>query len=441
MRAQFVIPVLVSILILGTLGLSQNAYAPPFNEVANLTASDAAVGDQFGTSVSISGDTAIVGVFGDDDAGSFSGSAYVFVRSGTTWTEQAKLTASDPATLDFFGFSVSISGDTAIVGASGSVFGSGPGFAYVFVRSGTTWTEQAKLTASDAAAGDFFGFSVSISGDTAIVGAHGNDDTGSNSGSAYVFVRSGTTWTEQAKLTASDAAAFDNFGFSVSISDDRAIVGARLDDDAGGNSGSAYIFDFDGTSWTQTKLTASDAAAGDQFGRSVSISGDRAIVGALLDDDAGGNSGSAYIFDFDGTSWTQTKLTASDAAAVDLFGIRVSILGDRAIVGAHFDDDAGGNSGSAYIFDFDGTSWTQTKLTASDAAAGDIFGRSVSISGDRVIVGAPFDDDAGTDSGSAYVFELNPRTNSCDALNKENNPEQEDNAQGKDKARENNLCN
>jgi len=406
MRAQVVIPVLVSILILGTLGLSQNAYAPPFNEVAKLTASDAAVGDQFGTSVSISGDTAIVGAQGNDDAGSFSGSAYVFVRSGTTWTEQAKLTASDPVTLDFFGFSVSISGDTAIVGASGSLFGSGPGFAYVFVRSGTTWTEQAKLTASDAAAGDFFGFSVSISGDTAIVGAHGNDDTGSRSGSAYVFVRSGTTWTEQAKLTASDPATLDDFGFSVSLSGDRAIVGARLDDDAGGNSGSVYIFDFDGTSWTQTKLTASDATAGDQFGRSVSISGDRAIVGALLDDDAGGNSGSAYIFDFDGTSWTQTKLTASDAAADDLFGIRVSISGDRAIVGAFFDDDAGGNSGSTYIFDFDGTSWTQTKLTASDATAGDIFGRSVSLSGDSAIVGAPLDDDAGSFSGSAYVFDL-----------------------------------
>jgi len=178
---KIIIPVLASILILGTLGLSQDAYAPPFDEVAKLTASDAAADDLFGRSVSISGDTAIVGAVFDDDAcptdpDCNSGSAYVFVKNGATWTRTAKLTASDAAADDFFGDSVSISGDTAIVGAPrDDDAGSFSGSAYVFVKNGATWTQQAKLTASDAAVNDFFGFSVSISGDTAIVGAFFDD--------------------------------------------------------------------------------------------------------------------------------------------------------------------------------------------------------------------------------------------------------------------------
>jgi len=448
-----------------------------WTQQTKLTASDAAADDRFGVSVSISGDTAIVGARGNDDAGTNSGSAYVFTRSGTTWTQQAKLTASDAAAGDFFGFSVSISGDTAIVGASvGDTIGFGS--AYVFVKPAGGWadstqtakltasdaaagdrfgfsvsisgetaivgapdddnvgfdsgsayvfeepiggwvdaTEDAKLTALDAAASDFFGVSVSISGDTAIVGARGNDDAGFQSGSAYVFVKPGTGWvdaTEDAKLTASDAATGDEFGNSVSISGDTAIVGARFDDDAClptinqfCNSGSAYVFTRSGTTWTQqAKLTASDAATGDQFGFSVSISGETAIVGADLDDDAGFDSGSAYVFTRSGTTWTeQAKFTASDAATGDQFGISVSISGDTAIVGAVFNDDAGSRSGSAYVFTRSGTTWTQQdKLTALDAAADDFFGISVSISGDTAIVGAVFNDDAGSASGSAYVF-------------------------------------
>ena len=190
------------------------------------------------------GDTAVVGAEGDDDNGAYSGSAYVFVRSGSVWTEEAKLTASDGAAVDYFGVSVSVSGDTAVVGAwSGDGIVADSGSAYVFVRSGTTWSEQAELTASDGAADDWFGFAVSVSGDTAVVGADYDDDNGMNSGSAYVFVRSGTTWTEQAKLTASDGAATDVFGRSVSVSGDAAVLGARLDDDNGTDSGSAYVFD------------------------------------------------------------------------------------------------------------------------------------------------------------------------------------------------------
>jgi hypothetical protein len=378
-----------------------------WSEQAKLTASDAAAGDQFGFSVSISGNTAIIGANLDDDAGSDSGSAYVFVRSWTTWIQHAKLTASDAASGDHFGSSVSISGETAIVGARwDDDAGSYSGSAYVFVRSWTIWIQQAKLTASDAAARDVFGFSVSISGDTAIVGAFGNNDAGSSSGSAYVFVRSGTTWSEQAKLIASDAAAGDQFGFSVAISRNTAIVGARLDDDAGSKSGSAYVFVRSGTTWIQhIKLTASDAAADDFFGFSVSISGDTAIIGAYGDDDAGSASGSAYIYEDIAPTRTEIKLTASDAVADDRFGSSVAISGDTAIVGAYWDDDAGSKSGSAYVFVRSGTTWyEQAKLTASDAAAGDHFGFSVAISRDTAIIGAYWNDDAGYFSGSAYVF-------------------------------------
>ena len=214
--------------------------------------------------------------------------------SGTTWTQQQKLTAADRANLDRFGRRVSISGDYAIVAAYwDDDRGNDSGSAYIFTRSGTTWTQQQKLTASDGQGGDNFGFSVSISGDYAIVGAAFDDGQSSNTGSAYIFTRSGTTWTQQQKLTASDEQNGDDFGASVSISGDYAIIGA---DEVGSSTGSAYIFTRSGTTWTQQqKLTASDAASGDHFGFSVSISGDYAIVGAYLDDS---EKGSAYVFHF-----------------------------------------------------------------------------------------------------------------------------------------------
>ncbi len=199
--------------------------------------------DRFGVSVAVDGDTAVIGAYGNDDAGPESGSAYVFVRNGTTWSEQAKLTASDAATYDRFGDSVAADGDTAVIGAPlDDDAAPESGSAYVFVRNGTTWNEQAKLTASDAATSDVFGESVAVDGDTAAIGSPLDDDAGFDSGSAYVFVRSGTTWNEQAKLTASDAAAYDVFGKSVAVGGDTAVVGARLNDDAGTNSGSAYVY-------------------------------------------------------------------------------------------------------------------------------------------------------------------------------------------------------
>jgi len=387
--------------------------AQNWNEIINTTASDAGPSDRYGYSVAIAGDYAIVGANQDDGGGgSASGSAYVFVRSGNSWIEQAKLTASDAGLGDRFGSSVAIDGDYAIVGAYlDDDNGSASGSAYVFVRSGSSWTEQAKLTASDAAANDYFGHSVAIAGDYVIVGAYQDDDGGSRSGSAYVFVRSGNSWTEQVKLTASDAAANDYFGYSVAIAGDYVIVGAYRDYDGGSASGSAYVFVRSGNSWIeQAKLTPSDAATNDYFGYSVAIDGNSAIVGAYGNGDNGFSSGSAYVFMRSSNSWSeQSKLTASDAAANDYFGHSVAIAGDYALVGAYLDDDDGVNSGSAYVFVRSGNSWTeQVKLTASDASAEDVFGSSVAIDGDYTIVSAPFNDDDGSYSGSAYFFKNVP---------------------------------
>jgi prepilin-type N-terminal cleavage/methylation domain-containing protein len=159
-------------------------------------------------------------------------------------------------------------------------------------------TEIAKILASDGVAGDFFGDSVAISGDTAVIGARGDDDAGSASGSAYIFTRSGSSWTQQAKLTASDAAASDNFGWSVAVAGDTAVIAAPRDDSSGIDSGSAYIFTRSGSTWTeQAELTASDGAADDRFGDSVAIFDGTVVIGAVSDDDAGISSGSAYLFE------------------------------------------------------------------------------------------------------------------------------------------------
>jgi len=318
-----------------------------------LLASDGQAGDSFGSSVSLSGDTALIGARWDDDNGNKAGSAYVFTRTGTTWTQQAKLLPDDGAAEDRFGGCVSLDGDTAIISAwFDNDNGNGSGSAYVFTRSGTTWTQQAKLLASDGQAGDDFG-DVSLSGDTALIGAALDDDNGVDSGSAYVFIRTGTTWTQQAKLLASDGQAGDQFSrWAVSLDSDTALIGAEGDDDNGVDSGSAYVFTRTGTTWTQqAKLLAGDGATNDYFGNSVSLSGDTALIGAENDDDNGVDSGSAYMFTRTGTTWTQQqKLLASDGAAGDLFGYPVSLSGDTALITAVYDDDMGTNSGSVYVF-------------------------------------------------------------------------------------------
>ncbi len=422
---------LISIFVLGVLLCSNanNAYA---NQIQKMLAGDAQANDNFGNSVSISGDYAIVGAYQEGVSGSKSGAAYLYYRNegGTdSWGQVTKLKAHDTEGGDYFGISVSIWGDYAIIGAiNEDAGGNNAGAAYVFNRNegGTNnWGEVTKLTASDAAAGDSFGISVSIWGDYAIVGARYEDAGGIDAGAAYVFNRNegGTNnWGEVTKLTASDAAADDSFGYSVSIWGDYAIVGAVWEDAGGGNAGAAYVFNKNegGTdNWGEvTKLIAGDAEGGDNFGVSVSISGDYAIVGARYEDTGGIDAGAAYVFNRNegGTdNWGEvTKLTASDAAADDSFGYSVSIWGDYAIVGAVWEDAGGGNAGAAYLFNKDqggADSWGEvTKLTADDAQYGDNFGSSVSISGGVVntIVGAFREDAGGIDAGATYMFQMFP---------------------------------
>jgi len=379
-----------------------------WEQTHKVTANDAATYDGFGRSVSISGDTAVIGAAWDVGVDK-PGSAYVFRYDGTGWVEEAKLLAFDGAENDFFGGSVSISGDTAVIGAWGDDDnGTYSGSAYVFRYDGTGWVEEAKLLPSDGAADDWFGSSVSICGDTAVIGAHGDDDNGFRSGSAYVFRRYGMSWVEQAKLLLSEGEAGDNFGLPVSISGDSAVIGAYGDDDNGYCSGSAYVFRYDGTGWAEeAKLLPSDGAAYEYFGHSVSICGDSAVIGAYGDDDNGTYSGSVYVFRYDGTGWVEeAKLLPSDGAGYDFFGTSVSIFRDTVIIGAEGDHENAVYSGSAYVFRYDDTGWVEeAKLLASDGAGYDFFGTSVSISGDTVVIGADGDDDNGSESGSAYIFE------------------------------------
>ena len=316
-----------------------------WTEQAILMASDGVANDRFGTAVALDGDTALVTAFNDDDNGFDSGSVYVFERASGVWTQTAKLTHNDAAPNDGFGWSVAIEADTALIGMfKDDDNGAESGSAYVFERASGVWTQVAKLTPSDGAAGDSFGLRVSLDADTALISAS-NDD--SSAGSTYVFVRVGGVWTEQAKLTASDRAAGDHFGNDVALDGDTALISAHTDDS---NAGSAYVFVRVGGVWTeQAKLTASDRAAGDIFGYATSIQGNTALIGAFSN--MGADPGSAYVFERMGGAWTQVaKLTPSDGAAGDWFGRSAVINGDTLMIGAMFDDDNGGNSGSVYVF-------------------------------------------------------------------------------------------
>ena len=413
MKTRILVSAVLSVLLLAALATNVHAAEVKIN------ASEGAGNDNFGYNVAISGDYAVAGAPYEDGAGYSSGSAYIFKRNGTAWTREANITASDGAANSYFGWSVAISGDYAVAGAPGDDdAGLRSGSAYIFKRNGAAWEEQDKITASDGAVSDWFGGSVAISGDYVVVGANHDDDAGLRSGSAYIFKRNGAAWTEQTKITASDGARNDFFGYSVAISGDYTVVGAGYADDAGSQSGSAYIFKRSGTEWTEeAKITASDGAADDYFGYSVAISGDYAVVGANGDDDAGSWSGSAYIFKRNGAAWEeQDKITASDGTGGDCFSWSVAISGDYAVSGAYQDDDAGFASGSAYIFKRDGTAWTeQAKITASDGAEHDYFGKSVAISGDYAVTGALGDGDADLQSGSAYIYDIPIGIFSCDS--------------------------
>jgi hypothetical protein len=432
-RTFLLLPLIVvalgAALLFGPVGFGpgdQSAHATLLSEVKKLLASDAQAVDLFGVSVAVSGDTAVVGALFEDAAGSDAGAAYVFQRDqggGDNWGQVKKLTASDAQFNDWFGVSVAVSGDIAVVGAWWEdTGGEDAGAAYVFGRDeggAGNWGQVKKLTASDAQAGDVFGFSVAISGDNAVVGAAREDAGGSDAGAAYVFGRDqggADNWGEVKKLIASDAQSDDLFG-SVAVSGDTAVVGALSEDAGGTDAGAAYVFQRDeggAGNWGQVKkLTASDAQADDVLGRSVAISGDTVIVGADWEDAGGINAGAAYVFgrgQGGADNWGEVKkLTTSDAQPTDEFGYGVAINGDTVVVGARMEDAGGSDAGAAYVFGRDqggAGNWGEVKkFTASDAQADDSFGYSVALSGDTAVVGALGEDARGDSAGAAYVFQ------------------------------------
>jgi hypothetical protein len=359
----------------------------------------------FGNSVGISGDYAIVGAQGDSAS---KGAAYIFFRSQGNWVMQAKLIADDGDFNDFFGCSVDISGDYAIVGAFNHLVGAnmGQGVAYIFFRTGTSWSQQAKISASDGTTFDNFGTSVGISGDYAIVGMY-LDAIGANTnqGSAYIFFRTGTSWAQQQKLTASDGAAGDFFGFDVAISGDFAIVGAYNHDvGVNSNQGAAYIFARGGGSWTQQPpLTSADGGLNKFFGYSVSISGLYAAIGAYGDLSG---QGSAYVFFKSGANYTQQqKIVAFDGGASDNFGYAVAITSDYLLVGAPNDDITFTNQGSAYLYKKNINQWPLLrKIEEFNGNANFNFGKGVSVSLLNLIIGSPQNNNSGFSNSGSISF-------------------------------------
>jgi hypothetical protein len=368
--------------------------SPIGKQLAELKASDSGAGDRFGSSVATSGTTVLVGAFA---YANYEGRAYVFTKTASGWTQAAELKASDARAGDQFGFSVAISGTTAVVGAYSHAHDAGR--AYVFSRTASGWTQAAELKGSDTAGGDLFGYSVGISGTTVVVGAYGHADT---AGRAYVFTKTASGWKQAKELVGSDTVEYDAFGVSVAISGTTAIVGAVGHPSQIGQpsfAGRAYVFTKTASGWKQAvELKGSDTVTGDRFGISVAISGTTALVGAFYH---ASDEGRAYVFTKVATGWKQAKeLVGSDTVAPDEFGDSVALTGATAVVGASEHAYA---AGRAYLFTKTASGWKQAKeLAGSDTAMYDAFGVSVAISGNTAVVSAS-GHSGGT--GRAYVFE------------------------------------
>ena len=353
---------------------------------------------------SLDGDTAVVGTYRGDNPYGWGGSVYIFIRINNIWRQQHRIFAPTSEDRSCFGWSVSVSGDTALIGVPAQDSVGSPGYVYVFTRTDSRWTQQAKLFALDGEEWDFFGLSVSLDGDTALIGAYGDDDNGNWSGSAYVFTRTGTTWTQQAKLLASDGVDYDMFGASVSLDGDTALIGAPGDGYQRVGPGSTYVFTRSGTAWTQqAKLFDLNGAQADQFGVSVSLDGDTALIGAQQYENYHDGTGLAYVFTRSGTTWTQqAKLLAADGESGDRFGYSVALSGDTALIGAVWDWH-GDYPGSAYVFTRSGTIWVQQQKLQVSGKLGDCFGISVALDGDTALITAYYVGDTYR-YGSAYIF-------------------------------------
>ncbi len=405
------------------IGFMASTTLATYTQRQKITSTPRGVGAQFGNAVAVSGNTMVVGAQFDSTTASQAGAAFVFTFDGAIWTQQAKLVAGDGALGDKFGTSVAISGDTIVVGAfNANAPLSNGGAAYVFVRSGTIWTQQQKLTANDGTADDQFGNSAAIFGNVIVIGANHADSPGnSESGAAYRFERVGTVWSHVQRLSpVAQVILGDHFGDSMAISGNKLAIGASGDDTPQTSAGAVYVFADTGSSYVlEQKLTIPDGRNGDDFGNSVDIEGDTLVGGALQYTPIVGQPayGAAYVFEFNGSTWSsQGRLTASDGASVDRFGYSVAVRNNVIAVGAREDDTAvGPDAGSAYIFDRIGAAWTQRqKLEPSDSFNGDRFGVSVALSFGNLIVGAA--EKALTSpngQGAAYFYSLLPV---CDSM-------------------------
>jgi hypothetical protein len=400
-------------------------------EVDKVLAFDAESGDQYGGAVAVSGDLAVVGASRHDFYGGSSGAAYVLQHrivegeEEPRWTEQVRLVADDGAAGDLFGAAVAIDagapgGPVVVVGAYGDdhAGGGGAGSAYVFRGEpdgdGWTWHFEQKLIATEAEPGAEFGLAVAVFDTVIAIGAPRADAGDTNTGAVHVYRDVGSGWVEDATaIVASDRAALDQFGNAVSIDGDVILVGAELHDALGTSAGAAYVYRAAGPDWIEEiKLLADDAAIGDKFGHAVAISGDIAVVGAYLDDDAAANTGSVYVFRWDGAWLEPVKLRAPDAAMDDQFGSAVCVIdgpfdADLVAVGAPYADHGGATAGAAYAFHYDGIDWVATDpLVATDAVGDEELGSAIAVSSDFLLIGAPKDDDEviGVNGGAVYVF-------------------------------------
>jgi len=389
-----------------------------------VTNDDGQADDLFGFRVLVSGDTAFISAPAPIYR---AGKVYVFVNSAGTWTQTQTLTATPaspppPNWSDFFGWSLSLSGDTLLVGAPFMLDQTlGPiGAAYVFTQSGGTWTQTQELTASDAFVTDYFGWAVKLVGDTAVIGANShNRGANGTEGAAYVFVNSGGAWAQTQELEPGDGSPGDGrqFGSSIAFDGTTLLIGAPSYDWTSSNvyiPGEAYVFANTGGTWTETQiLEPDDSADGDQFGYAVALDGTTALVGAPAAD-VGTNihQGASYVFDGSGATWTQTnKLVAPDGIAYDQFGQSVAMQGTNALIGgwSHNDDP---NSppppprpGVAYLFSAARGAWNlSNEFTASDGTDGDSFGWDVAIDGTTLLVGAQGSVGGNAFQGAAYFY-------------------------------------
>ncbi len=388
-----------------------------------LRAADPGANDLFGNSVDIDGNRAVVGAIFDDTAsGGDSGSVYVYERTGTNWTQTAKIGASDADSSDYFGVSAAVDGDTIVVGAyaDNTAAGVDAGSAYVYVLCGGVWVEQAHLFHPAGATSDYFGHQVAIDGNTIAVGAYQDDTCAADSGSAWIFVRNthGTgdhcddTWDLQTAtgLSSGSCQASGGFGIRLDVQGNRLVVGAYLENSPAADQGAAYVFERTGSTWTMiSQLIAGNGAAGDEFGVDVAIDGDTVFVGAAKDDSPESDRGSVHVFTRQGGLWFfQQQLLAADGAAGDMFGIGLTVQGDTAVIGAYLDDlSTASGAGSAYLYRSAGGNWVEDqKVNMPDFAANDEFGLLMALDGGTALISARRDDDSGGDTGSVAVVKI-----------------------------------